>query len=117
MKNYDNFFLPADDLDKGKAFYRDILELSVKFEFPDKGMIAFQVGNQEPAVILSARPHTKPTIWFEVDDVASEYRKLQERGVQFFSSPFSIKTGLAAEFEDPFGNRLGIADYSAALPR
>lgn len=23
-----------------------------------------------------------------------------------------INTGLAAEFEDPFGNRLGITDYS-----
>jgi hypothetical protein len=29
----------------------------------------------------------------------------------FLSEPFKIKTGMAVEFEDPFGNRLGITDY------
>ncbi len=28
------------------------------------------------------------------------------------SEPYEIYTGLAVEFEDPFGNRLGITDYS-----
>jgi len=28
------------------------------------------------------------------------------------SEPFEIYTGLAVEFEDPFGNKLGITDYS-----
>jgi hypothetical protein len=37
-----------------------------------------------------------------------------EKGVKFLSEPYEINTGLAAEFEDPFGNRLGITDYSKA---
>lgn len=61
-----------------------------KFDFSDKGMTAFQMGSQEPAIIikdLKIFPDAKQTIWFVVDDVKPE-------------------------FEDPFGNRLGITDYS-----
>jgi predicted enzyme related to lactoylglutathione lyase len=52
MKNYDNFFLPANDLKKAKEFYQGILGLSIKFDFSDKGFLAFKVGDQEPASIL-----------------------------------------------------------------
>jgi predicted enzyme related to lactoylglutathione lyase len=115
MKDYDNFFLPADNLEKAKEFYQKVLGLSVKFDFTDRGMIAFKVGDQEPAIILKDLkkfPDTKPTIWFVVDDVKEEYAKLIKKGVKFLSSPFNIPTGLAVEFEDIFGNRLGITDYS-----
>jgi len=53
MKDYDNFFVPATDLKKAKKFYHDVLELPVKFDFSEKGMMAFQVGNQEPAIIVT----------------------------------------------------------------
>jgi predicted enzyme related to lactoylglutathione lyase len=116
MKDYDNFFLPTNDLKKGKEFYNGILGLPIKFDFSEKGMVAFKVGNQEPAVILKDSrtfPNVKPTIWFVVSNVKDEYAKLKAKGVRFLSEPFQIATGLAAEFEDPFGNRLGITDYSA----
>jgi len=115
MKNYDNFFLPSNDLNKAKEFYQGILGLPIKFDFSNIGMIAFQVGNNEPAIILkdiSKFPRTKPTIWFVVDNVKTEYKKLKAKGIRFFSEPFPIQTGMAVEFEDPFGNRLGITDYS-----
>lgn len=114
MKDYDNFFLPVDNLEKAKEYYQR-LGLAIKFDFSAMGMLAFRVGQQEPAIILKDTkkfPGTKPTIWFVVDDVRAEYRKLKEKGVSFLSEPFEIHTGLAAEFEDPFGNRLGITDYS-----
>jgi predicted enzyme related to lactoylglutathione lyase len=115
MKDYDNFFLPAKNLDEGKKFYSEILGLAIKFDFSDNGMVAFKVGDQEPAIILKDTkkfPDAKPTIWFVVDDVRLEYEKLKEKGVAFLSEPFEIYTGMSAEFEDPFGNRLGITDYS-----
>ncbi len=112
MKDYDNFFLPAGDLKKSREFYQNILGLTVKFDFPENGMTAFKVGNQEPAIILDARPGSKPAIWFTVDDVKKKYEELKLKGVQFISGPFLIKTGWAAEFLDPFGNKLGITDYS-----
>jgi len=114
MKSYDNFFLPVKDLKAAKDFYLKI-GLSVKFDFSDKGMLAFNVGNEEPAIILKdveKFPEAKSTIWFVVDDVKKEYEKMGKQGIKFLSEPFQIRTGLAVEFEDPFGNRLGITDYS-----
>jgi len=81
-------------------------------------MTAFKVGNHEPAIILKdvkKFPGAKPAIWFEVDDVKAEYARLKQAGVNFVSEPFEIRTGLAAEFEDPSGNRLGITDYSKKI--
>ena len=83
MKRYDNLFLPVKDLEKAKDFYLKI-GLSVKFDFSDRGMFAFNVGEEEPAIIL--------------------------KDVEKFSEAKSI-IWFAVEFEDPFGNRLGITDY------
>jgi predicted enzyme related to lactoylglutathione lyase len=114
MKNYDNLFLPAENFDESKRFYSEILGLETKFEFAAQGMIAFKVGNEEPAIILKDKnkfPDVKPTIWIEVDDVKKQYLQLKSKGVKFLSEPFKIRTGWAVEFVDPSGNNLGIADY------
>ncbi|MGO8806937.1 MAG: VOC family protein [Candidatus Bathyarchaeia archaeon] len=113
--DYDNFFLPSGDLEKGKAFYQGVLGLRLKFDFSDMGMVAFKVGENEPAIILKDTckfSAAKPTIWFVVDNVQEEYKRLGAKGLKFLSEPFEIHTGLAVEFEDPYGNRLGITDYS-----
>lgn len=117
MKDYDNFLLPVDSLEVARDYYGHILGLDIKFDFSNMGMMAYKVGQQEPAIILKDKakfPDAKPTIWFVVDDVKIEYDKLKAKGVKFLSEPFEIKTGIAAEFEDPFGNRLGITDYTKA---
>ena len=114
MKSYDNFFLPTDNMEAAKEFYGKVLGLDLKFDFSDMGMAAFRVGSEEPAIILKDKnkfPDVRPTIWFVVDDVQAVYDTLSGRGVKFLSEPFRIRTGNAAEFEDPFGNRLGITDY------
>lgn len=115
MDAYDNYFLGVEDLQKSRKFYEDILGLSLKFDFSDRGMMAFNVGNEEPAIILKdlkTFPEVKPTVWFVVDDVETEYQKLKTKGVNFLSEPFEILTGMAVEFEDPSGNRMGITDYT-----
>ena len=115
--DYDNFLLPSGDLKAGKAFYCDLLGLPVKFDFSAMGMVAFKVGDNEAAIILKDTnkfPNAKPTIWFVVDNVQAEYERLKAKGLKFLSEPFPIKTGMAVEFEDPFGNRLGLTDYSTA---
>ncbi|QIB70379.1 VOC family protein [Aminipila butyrica] len=115
MLNYDNFFLPVDNMESAIRYYSETLGLKVKFNFADIGMVAFSVGNEEPAIILKDTKKyidTKPTIWFVVDDVLVEYNKLKTKGVKFLTEPFKIHTGMAVEFEDEFGNRLGITDYT-----
>ncbi len=111
---YDNFFIGVNDLTEARKYYEDVLGLQLKFDFSDKGMMAFRVGQEEPAIILKDEKlysNVKPTIWFEVDDVKKVYDRLIKRKIKFLSEPFLIKTGLAVEFEDPFGNRFGITDY------
>jgi predicted enzyme related to lactoylglutathione lyase len=112
LNNYDNLFLPASDLEQGRRFYADTLGLPVKFDFSARGLLAFNVGNEDAAIILRSDPTAKPAILFEVENVKDTYRELQQKGVVFLSEPYEINTGLAGEFEDPFGNRLGITDYS-----
>lgn len=56
--------------------------------------------------------NAKPAIWFTVDNVQEAYEILKQKGITFLSEPFEIMTGLAVEFNDPFGNKLGLTDYS-----
>lgn len=114
IKNYDNLFLPVKDMEKSKEFYTQILGLKIKFEFKDKGMTAYKIGNEEPAIILkdlSLYPNAQSTIWLEVKDVRTIYNQLKQQDILFLSEPFRIKTGWAVEFSDPSGNRLGFTDY------
>ena len=115
MKNYDNYFLPVDDMEEAKNYYENVLGLKKKFDFSDMGMVAYSIGNEEPAIILKDRkkfPDLKPTVWFVVENVFVSYEEMKNNGVKFLSEPFRIKTGNAVEFEDPFGNRFGITDYN-----
>jgi predicted enzyme related to lactoylglutathione lyase len=115
IKDYDNYFLPAENLDTAREFYKNQLGLDVKFDFSNKGMLAFKVGNNEPAIILRSMKNAQPAIWFTVDDVRLAYEELKQRGIQFLSEPYEIMTGLAVEFSDPSGNILGLTDYSKKL--
>ena len=77
-------------------------------------MSAYRVGQEEPAIILKDKcrfPVQKPVTWFEVSDVKAQYRRMRADGIAFLSEPFHMRTGWTAEFEDPFGNRLGITNY------
>ncbi|WP_336020629.1 VOC family protein [Fusobacterium polymorphum] len=114
IKEIDNLFLPVDDFEKAKEYYEKKLGLEIKFDFSDIGMIAYKVGIEEAAIILKDKKKfsdIKPTIWFVVDDVNTEYKKMLENNIKFLTAPFAIRTGNAVEFEDPFGNRFGITDY------
>jgi len=112
IKDYDNFFLPVENLETAKEFYKDKLGLGIKFDFADKGMTAFKVGENEPAIIVSTMQNAKPAIWFTVESVQDTYEELKQKSVTFLSEPFEIMTGLSVEFTDPFGNKLGITDYT-----
>ena len=114
IKSYDNFFLPAGDLEESKNFYADVLGFAVKFDFSERGLLAFKVGEEESAIILKDRskfPDAKPSILFSVENVADTVKELKTKGVKFTKEPYQIATGWAAEFTDPAGNLLGITDY------
>lgn len=110
--DYDNFLLPATDLAEAKEFYQDKLGLAIKFDFSERGMIAFSVGGNGPAIILRKADNAKPAILFLVENVPEAYAELKEKGMEFLGEPFEIMTGLSVEFADPFGNRFALTDYS-----
>lgn len=112
INDYDNFFLPADNLDKAKEFYQNKLGLDIKFDFSERGMVAFKVGDNEPAIILRKAEKVKPSIIFVVNSVKEAHEQLKQKGIEFLSEPFEIPTGLLVEFVDPFGNKFGLTDYS-----
>lgn len=114
MLSYDNFFLPVDNIKEAQVFYGEKLGLPLKFAFEEKGMMAFSVGAEEPAIILKDKTtftEAKPTIWFVTSDVMEKYTQLKNEDITFLSDPYPIGTGTAVEFEDGFGNRLGITAY------
>jgi predicted enzyme related to lactoylglutathione lyase len=114
IQSYDNFFLPTGSLEESRKFYTALLGLNIKFDFSDRGLLAFKVGEEEPAIILkdqSMFPDAKPSIVFTVENVEETARDLEGKGVKFTKKPYKIITGWAAEFTDPSGNLLGITDY------
>ena len=114
MDGFDSFWFKTKNLEESKEFYEKTLGLSLKPNFDEKGIIAFNVGNEETLLMLAdlkAFPKAKTAMWFIVDDVEGEYKRLKEKGVNFLYEPFEVDNGMAAEFEDPSGNKLGIADY------
>lgn len=116
VADYDNFFLGTANLEESKKFYQDKLGLALKFDFSEKGMMAFKVGDNEPAIILkdiNKFPAAKPAIWFKVESVAKAYEEMKEKGVFFSTEPYKIQTGWAVEFTDPSGNMLGLTDYDS----
>ena len=79
IKDYDNYFLTADNLETAKEFYQNKLGLDIKFDFSERGMVAFKVGDNEPAIILSKVDNVRPAILFTVDDVWLAYKELKQK--------------------------------------
>ncbi|WP_298736446.1 VOC family protein [uncultured Chitinophaga sp.] len=111
----DKFFLPAHSLQESRLFYANTLQLPVKFDFSERGLLAFRVGHQEAAIILkdiTMFPDAKASLLFHVADVQQLCQELLSQGVTFTKMPYKISAGWAAELQDPSGNVIGITDYN-----
>jgi catechol 2,3-dioxygenase-like lactoylglutathione lyase family enzyme len=110
--------LPAQDLDRARAFYAEKLGLEPADERPG-GILYKPSGGGEFALFLSSgRPsgdHTQ--MGFEVDDVDAAVADMKRRGVEFMSEIVDIEgqypsKGAGGEratwFYDSEGNVLGI---------
>ena len=114
-----NAALPAQDLDRAKAFYRDKLGLQ---PFEDDGSnVRFRVadGSEFNVFRTSGAPSgTHTQMAFVVEDIAGEVKDLKSRGVKFEDYDFpGLKTkdsiaeagdAKAAWFKDSEGNMLSI---------
>ena len=111
--------LPAQDLDRAKAFYRDKLGLQPLEE--DAGNVRYRVGDGTEFNVfrtMGAPSGTHTQMAFIVEDVVGEVKDLKSRGVTFEEYDYpELKTrdGIAegggakvAWFKDSEGNLLNI---------
>jgi predicted enzyme related to lactoylglutathione lyase len=106
----------SEDLTKLLPFYCDVLGLPVGLEAP--GFVV--LGDPDtPAVALGthsevrgrASDPARHIVGLETDDVAKEYRRLKDAGVEFVEDPKDFGNVWVATFKDPEGNLLQLPQF------
>jgi predicted enzyme related to lactoylglutathione lyase len=113
----DNIMLAVGNLEQARAFYETTLGLPVKFAVPQAGVVGYQLGQEEPGLMIRVQalppspPRDTPRVWLEVRDARAAAAALRNRGAHVLGQPMEILTGWAVELADPWGNVLGLTDY------
>lgn len=104
--------LRPSDLQKSQAFYRDVLGLAISREFGDPqapGQVYF-MGNGLLEVSGQRDNDGGPghlELWIQVRDVAAEYKRLADAGVNILREPKTEPWGLIEMWiADPDGVRI-----------
>lgn len=119
LLGFDNALLPVGDLDEAIAFY-ERAGFTVGFRFDEAGIALLKVGGETPGILLRVeealghRPPPWPSqrLWLEVPDARTAERKLADAGIRPLDEVFQGATGWTVEFADPWGNILGLTDYT-----
>ena len=107
--------IPVDDLERGIAFYRDVLGIPFLFAAPP--MMAFFKSGAVRLLVGVLPPGQKAqrgsAIYFQVTDIEDVHSTLKANGVKFLADPHLVnrtaKSELwLAEFTDPDGNSLAL---------
>ena len=110
--------IPVSDLERSKAFYGDVLGLTMLWENP--ASVRYSGGGAtELSIFRRPGTSTEHTLaHFEVTDIAATVSELESRGVTFLDyaeGPLQttdhvakIGPALGAWFRDPDGNTLGL---------
>lgn len=102
----DNIFSQVGNLEEAIGFYES-LGFVLKFKVPHINAALFNIGSEEPGLMLFQNEEPKPSrFWVEVKS-ASEVQKNLSKG-----SLIETATGFTFEVLDPWGNAIGFADYS-----
>ncbi|MCX5278677.1 VOC family protein [Streptomyces sp. NBC_00198] len=115
----DNVLLPVGNLGEAVSFY-ERAGFPLAFRLDEAGIALLKIGKETPGVLLrlddelSHRPPpwASPRLWLEVPDARSAARALAAVGIPPLDEPFSVATGWTVEFADPWGNVIGLTDYT-----
>ena len=110
--------LRTPDFARAKAFYTEVLGLTIKAEMPGRDCVFIDIGgttieltgakDQEPGA-AGAFAH----LAFGVDDIDATFEELKAKGVEFFIEPRDAGVMRIAFFRDPDGNPLELFKSSA----
>jgi predicted enzyme related to lactoylglutathione lyase len=113
----DNVLFEVGDLEGARRFYGELLGLPEKFAFPRIGLVCFQLGAEEPGLLVRAgavepgAPRSSPRLWLEVPNARAAAALLGDAGVPLLEEPRELRTGWVVEVADPWGNVVGLTDY------
>jgi predicted enzyme related to lactoylglutathione lyase len=115
----DSLIVSVGDLDEARLFYGRLLGLTVKFDLPESGVVAYRLGPEPPFLVIRedvavapSRPRETPRLCFEVPDVRQASAALERAGIVLLAPPQEVPTGWHTEFTDAWGNVLGLIDYT-----
>lgn len=105
----DNIFFQVGNLKDAETYYQR-LGFKVKLKLAHIPALLLSIGTERPGLILIEQVHPIGScIWLEVPNAQEVEHELSKR---YTSGKFlETKTGLTFEIEDPWGNRIGFADY------
>lgn len=107
--------LQVRDLAASRAFYTEVLGLTVDEEFKAPDFVLFETnsipfGLSKATVNLAEAPQPGwgLTLWIDCDEVDEVYARLVAAGSTIITPPFDSPFGRACAFIDPDGYRLTI---------
>lgn len=101
----DNVLHAVGDLEQAKAYYGGRLGLMLKFEVGAAGIALYKLGTEEPGLLLRRQDPSPPRVWLEVPNAAAAAGELQTQARE-------VQTGWVVEVTDPWGNVIGLTDYT-----
>jgi catechol 2,3-dioxygenase-like lactoylglutathione lyase family enzyme len=117
----DNVLFAVGDVLAARRFYSDVLGLAEAFAFPEAGLVGYKLGGEEPGLLIrldaelpAGPPVASPRLWLEVPDAHAAEATLRERGVEPIGAVRQLRTGFVVEVADPWGNVVGLTDYTLA---
>ncbi|MEU5089619.1 VOC family protein [Streptomyces sp. NPDC021356] len=119
LLGFDNVLLAVGDLGEAVGFY-ERAGFAVAFRLDEAGIALLKVGGETPGILLRKEealghrppPWHTPRLWLEVPDARAAARALAAAGIEPLDEPSAQATGWTVEVADPWGNVLGLTDYT-----
>lgn len=105
----DNVFFYVGALEKAIEFY-ERLGFKLKFKIPHMSAALFEVGSEEPGLMICETKDRKPSkLWVEVADARAVQGECEQDNIK--GKLIETATGFTFEIQDHWGNIIGFADY------
>lgn len=106
----DNIFSDVTDLEQAILFYSS-LGFQLKFKIPQIPGALFSIGSEEPGLLIRQSKIPKSScFWVEVVDAHRAQKECVALNIT--GNMIETATGFTFEITDPWGNKIGFADYT-----